>query len=30
MMIIQASKEATSTKKDSTEVVEQVLKLSKH
>lgn len=33
MMIVQASKEAASTKKDSTvlcEVVEQGLKLSKH
>lgn len=30
MMIIHASKEATSTKKDNTEVVETALKLSKH
>lgn len=30
MMIVQASKEATSAKKDSIEVVEQALKLSKH
>lgn len=33
MMILQASKEAASTKKDSTllcEVVQQILKLSKH
>lgn len=30
MMIVQASKEARSAKKDHTEVAEQALKLSKH
>lgn len=30
MMILQASKEATSAKKDSTQGVEQALELSKH